>query len=79
MRLETLAIHAGHEVDPATGAVSPPICLSTTYQRAVDGTVDAAISTPGWGTRTGQPSKRASPPSRGARRLPPSPPARPRR
>ena len=37
MRLETLAIHAGQEVDPATGAVSPPICLSTTYQRAADG------------------------------------------
>jgi cystathionine gamma-synthase len=36
--LETLAIHAGHVVDPATGAVTMPIHLSTTYERAVDGT-----------------------------------------
>jgi cystathionine gamma-synthase len=36
-RLETLAVHAGHEVDPATGAVTPPIHLSTTFERAPDG------------------------------------------
>ena len=36
-RLETLAVHAGHGVDPATGAVTPPIHLSTTYERAADG------------------------------------------
>ena len=36
--LETLAIHAGSEIDPTTGAVVPPIHLSTTFQRNVDGT-----------------------------------------
>src|SRR5437773_12005417 len=38
MRLETLAVHAGHAVDPATGAVSLPIHLSTTFERDADGT-----------------------------------------
>jgi cystathionine gamma-synthase len=37
MKLETLAIHAGQQVDPSTGAVIPPIHLSTTFERAVDG------------------------------------------
>jgi cystathionine gamma-synthase len=32
MRLETIAVHAGAEVDPATGAVAPPIHLSTTFE-----------------------------------------------
>jgi cystathionine gamma-synthase len=32
MRLETLAIHAGGEADGATGAVAPPIHLSTTFE-----------------------------------------------
>jgi cystathionine gamma-synthase len=32
MRLETLAIHAGGEADAATGAVTPPIHLSTTFK-----------------------------------------------
>jgi cystathionine gamma-synthase len=36
-RLETLAVHAGHSPDPATGAVSPPIYLSTTFAREPDG------------------------------------------
>jgi cystathionine gamma-synthase len=30
-RLETVAVHAGGEPDPATGAVAPPIHLSTTF------------------------------------------------
>ncbi len=38
MRIETLAVHAGHDVDPATGAVASPIYLSTTFERAEDGT-----------------------------------------
>jgi cystathionine gamma-synthase len=38
-RLETLAVHAGHSPDPATGAVSPPINLSTTFAREPDGTL----------------------------------------
>jgi len=35
--IETLAVHAGHEPDPATGAVSPPIHLSTTFARDASG------------------------------------------
>jgi cystathionine gamma-synthase len=37
MRIETLAIHAGHSVDPTTAAVTPPIHLSTTFAREADG------------------------------------------
>ncbi|HMC15299.1 MAG TPA: aminotransferase class V-fold PLP-dependent enzyme [Albitalea sp.] len=36
-RFETLAVHAGHGVDAATGAVTEPIHLSTTFERAADG------------------------------------------
>ena len=32
MRLETLAVHAGADVDPTTGAIAPPIHLSTTFE-----------------------------------------------
>ncbi|HEX4682565.1 MAG TPA: aminotransferase class I/II-fold pyridoxal phosphate-dependent enzyme [Gemmatimonadaceae bacterium] len=41
MHIETLAVHAGHDVDRATGAVTPPIYLSTTFGREAEG------STPG--------------------------------
>jgi len=37
MKLETLAIHAGREPDPATGALREPIHLATTFERAADG------------------------------------------
>jgi cystathionine gamma-synthase len=37
MKLETLAVHAGHEVDPTTGSVASPIYLSTTFARDPDG------------------------------------------
>ena len=37
MRFETLAVHAGRKIDPATGAVTPPIHLSTTFERRSDG------------------------------------------
>src|SRR5215469_7141685 len=43
MRLETLAVHAGHDVDPATGAVTPAIHLSTTFQREADGSYRAGF------------------------------------
>jgi cystathionine gamma-synthase len=33
MKIETRAVHAGHAVDPATGAVAPPLHLSTTFER----------------------------------------------
>ncbi|MDH3768050.1 MAG: aminotransferase class V-fold PLP-dependent enzyme, partial [Gammaproteobacteria bacterium] len=36
-RTETLALHASRKVDPVTGAVSPPLYLSTTFQRDADG------------------------------------------
>lgn len=39
MHLETLAVHAGHTPDPFTGAVTPAIQLSTTFERAEDGTL----------------------------------------
>src|SRR6266436_3626355 len=38
MKIETLAVHAGHTIDPATGAVAAPIYLSTTFERDVEGT-----------------------------------------
>lgn len=37
MHPETLAIHAGQACDPATGAITVPIYLSTTFERAADG------------------------------------------
>src|SRR2546425_1046696 len=37
MRLETLAVHAGRRVDPTTGAVTPAIHPSTTFEREPDG------------------------------------------
>lgn len=37
MKIETLAVHAGHRPDPATGAVAAPIYLSTTFEREADG------------------------------------------
>lgn len=35
--IETVAVHAGIEADPATGAVAPGIHPSTTFERAPDG------------------------------------------
>ena len=43
VRVETVAVHAGHEIDPATGAVAAPIHLSTTFQRDVEGTYSARL------------------------------------
>src|SRR5215510_4757124 len=37
MRIETQAVHAGRRIDAATGAVTPPIHLSTTFERAAAG------------------------------------------
>ncbi len=39
MRIETLLVHGGHAPDPATGAVSPPIHLSTNFAREADGSL----------------------------------------
>jgi cystathionine gamma-synthase len=37
MKIETLAVHAGRQVDAATGAIVAPIQMSTTYERDADG------------------------------------------
>jgi len=37
MRIETIAVHAGGRVDPGTGAVTPAIHPSTTFEREPDG------------------------------------------
>ncbi|MGB7337588.1 MAG: aminotransferase class I/II-fold pyridoxal phosphate-dependent enzyme [Phototrophicaceae bacterium] len=37
MKPETQAIHAGYQIDPATGALAQPIHLSTTFERDEDG------------------------------------------
>ena len=37
MRFETLAIHAGRQIDSGSSAVMPPIVLSTTFARDPDG------------------------------------------
>ena len=39
MRFETLAVHAAAEKDPATGAVAPPIHLSTTFEHGPAGEI----------------------------------------
>ena len=37
MKIETKAVHAGHKIEAGTRDVSPPIHLSTTFERAEDG------------------------------------------
>jgi cystathionine gamma-synthase len=37
MRIETLSIHSGRTSEPNTGDVAPPLHLSTTFTRGVDG------------------------------------------
>ena len=32
LRLETIAVHSGAEIDPTTGALAPPLHLSTTFE-----------------------------------------------
>jgi len=55
MRLETLAVHAGHAIDPATGAVTAPIHLSTTFERGADGSYPRGYIY----TRTANPNRSA--------------------
>ncbi len=38
-RIETQAVHLGNHVDPTTGAVVPPIVMSTTFERQPDNTI----------------------------------------
>ena len=44
MRIETRAVHAGRRIDSATGAVTAPIHLSTTFERSPDGTYPLGYS-----------------------------------
>ncbi|GIV76347.1 MAG: cystathionine gamma-synthase [Litorilinea sp.] len=55
MQLETRAVHAGRQVDPATGAVMPPIHLSTTFERDADGAYPHGYIY----TRSGNPNRQA--------------------
>jgi len=55
MRIETLAVHAGHTIDPATGAVSSPIHLSTTFERDIEGTYSRGFMY----TRNNNPNRQA--------------------
>ena len=55
MNIETLAVHAGRAVDPTTHAVVPPIVLSTTFERAVDGSFPGGYIY----TRNGNPNRQA--------------------
>jgi cystathionine gamma-synthase len=55
MKIETLAVHAGQAVDPATGAVSLPIHLSTTFERDVEGTYSRGFMY----TRNNNPNRQA--------------------
>src|SRR5437868_13474732 len=55
VRLETLAVHAGDEIDPATGAVTAPIHLSTTFERDVEGTYSRGFMY----TRNDNPNRKA--------------------
>lgn len=42
--IETLCVHAGHAPDAATAAISPPIHLSTTFERDADGSYPKGFS-----------------------------------
>ena len=55
VRVETLAVHAGHEIDAATGAVVAPIHLSTTFERDVEGTYSRGFMY----TRNDNPNRKA--------------------
>src|SRR5436853_2459925 len=55
MKIETRAVHAGRHIDAATGAVTAPIHLSTTFERAADGEYPRGFSY----SREGNPNRRA--------------------
>jgi cystathionine gamma-synthase len=55
MRIETLAVHAGRHIDPATAAVSSPIYLTTTFERSPEGEYPLGFSY----SRENNPNRRA--------------------
>lgn len=55
MRIETLSIHAGRDVDPCTGAISLPLHTSTTFERSADGSFPSGFEY----TRDANPTRNA--------------------
>lgn len=55
MKIETRAVHAGRQIDPATGAVASPIHLSTTFERSPSGDYPRGFSY----SREDNPNRRA--------------------
>jgi cystathionine gamma-synthase len=55
MHIETLAVHAGAAIDRATSAVTPAIHLSTTFERAEDGSYPHGFNY----IRSGNPTRQA--------------------
>ena len=55
MKLETKAVHAGRHLDQATGAVTPPIHLSSTFERQPDGSYPTGFEY----SRDGNPNRNA--------------------
>jgi cystathionine gamma-synthase len=55
MKIETIAVHGGRSVDPATGAVASPIYLSTTFERDIEGTYSRGFMY----TRNANPNRQA--------------------
>ena len=55
MKLETKAVHAGRTVDAATGAITPAIHLSTTFERSPSGGYPTGFSY----SREGNPNRLA--------------------
>lgn len=52
---ETLAVHAGRRIDPTSGAVTPNLTFSTTFERAADGSLPHGFNY----TRLDNPNRRA--------------------
>jgi len=54
LKIETISVRVGREVEPTTGSVAPPMYLSTTFERDADGAFSRGYSY----TRSGNPSRR---------------------
>jgi cystathionine gamma-synthase len=54
-RIETLSVHAGRAIDPATAGIAQPIQLSTTFARETDGSYPHGYTY----TRSGNPARAA--------------------
>lgn len=54
MKIETLSVHVGREVESTTGSVVPPMYLSTTFERDADGAFSRGYSY----ARSGNPGRR---------------------